>query len=306
MAYRMLFFGSATFSAPLLETLAQDKRFEVIGVVTQPDRPVGRKGELTPPPIKTTALNLGLPVFQYESVKPTEVIAELKEKQPDLIIVASFGQIMPQALLDVGKLGAINFHWSLLPKYRGASPIQGAIIEGEGKTGATIMLMDAKMDHGAILNQLEEKIEPTDTSDILYHRLSQKGAPLLADTIIGYIEKTITPKEQDHSQATFVKILTRENGKLDPVERTAEELERRVRAYQPWPGAYLELEGKRLKVLKTELGPPTSEPPSTLFNDKDLPCIACKQGTSLRLTEVQPEGKKPMKGQDFLRGQRKT
>jgi methionyl-tRNA formyltransferase len=160
MTYRVLFFGSASFSIPLLEGLARDPRFHVIGVVTQPDRPVGRKGVLTPPPLKIAAVHAGIKTYQYESVKPSKVIDELKNLQPDLLIVASFGQIMPQALLDIAPRGAINFHWSLLPKYRGASPIQAAIINGEEKTGATVMLMDTKMDHGAILTQFEDPIRP--------------------------------------------------------------------------------------------------------------------------------------------------
>ncbi len=304
MKYRVLFFGSASFSIPLLEGLARDTRFEVIGVVTQPDRPVGRKGTLTPPPIKTAGVNLGIQVYQYESVKPQDVIEELTALNPDLLIVASFGQIMPQALLNIAPRGAINFHWSLLPKYRGASPIQTAIINGEEKTGATIMLMDAKMDHGAILAQFEEPISSDDTSDTLYHRLGTIGAPLLADTVIKYSEGAITPIEQDHSQATFVKLLSRDDGKLDPINQTATELERRVRAYQPWPGTFVELQGKRLKVLLASVGKTTDAQPGSAIEQDSLPAITCKNGSALLLQEVQPEGKTPMSGASFLQGQR--
>lgn len=304
MKYRVLFFGSAAFSIPLLEGLARDTRFEVIGVVTQPDRPVGRKGTLTPPPIKTAGVNLGIHIYQYESVKSPEVIEELKALTPDLLIVASFGQIMPQALLNIAPKGAINFHWSLLPKYRGASPIQAALINGEEKTGATIMLMDAKMDHGAILAQFEEPISSDDTSDTLYHRLGTLGAPLLADTVIKYIEGIINPTIQDHSQATFVKLLSRDDGKLDPSSYTANELERRVRAYQPWPGTFLELQGKRLKVLKTSVGKMMNMTSGSTIEQEHLPAIICKDGSALLLQEVQPEGKTPMTGASFLQGQR--
>ncbi len=304
MKYRVLFFGSASFSIPLLEGLARDPRFEVIGVVTQPDRPVGRKGILTPPPIKTAGIDLGINIYQYESVKSQDVIEALKNLHPDLLIVASFGQIMPQALLDIAPHGAINFHWSLLPKYRGASPIQAAIINGEEKTGATIMLMDAKMDHGAILAQFEETIRPDDTSDTVYHRLGTIGAPLLADTVIGYVEGTITPTEQDHSQATFVKLLLRDDGKLDPTTHTATELERRVRAYQPWPGTFIELQGKRLKILQASVGEKISLDPTSTIEQNGLPTIVCKDGSTLLLNEVQPEGKSIMSGKAFLLGQR--
>ncbi len=304
MKYRVLFFGSASFSIPLLEGLARDTRFDVIGVVTQPDRPAGRKGTLTPPPIKTAGLNLGIKIYQYESVKLPEVIEELKTLAPDLLIVASFGQIMPQVLLDAAPRGAINFHWSLLPKYRGASPIQAALINGEEKTGATIMLMDAKMDHGAILAQFEEPISSDDTSDTLYHKLGTLGAPLLADTVIKYVEGTITPTEQDHSQATFVKLLSRDDGKLDPASYTATELERRVRAYQPWPGTFLELQGKRLKILNASVGKMTNMTSGSTIEQDHLPAVICKDGSALLLQEVQPEGKTPMSGGSFLQGQR--
>jgi methionyl-tRNA formyltransferase len=211
---------------------------------------------------------------------------------------------MPQALLDIAPRGAINFHWSLLPKYRGASPIQAAIINGEEKTGATVMLMDTKMDHGAILTQFEDPIRPDDTSDTLYHRLSTLGAPLLANTIIKYVKRTIIPTEQDHSQTTFVKLLSRDDGKLDPTTHTATELERRVRAYQPWPGTFIELQGKRLKVLRASVGKITNAAPGTTIEQERLPAVVGKDRFALLLQEVQPEGKTAMSGASFLQGQR--
>lgn len=302
MPHRVLFFGSASFSIPLLEGLAKDPRFQVIGVVTQPDRPAGRKGTLTSPPVKTAAVDLATPIHQYEDVKPTEVIEELKALHPDILVVASFGQIMPQALLDIAPRGAINFHWSLLPKYRGASPIQGALLNGDTTIGATIMLMDKKMDHGPILAQFEEPIHPEDTSDTLYHRLGSVGAPILTDTIMNYIKGGIIPKKQDHPQATFVRLLSREDGKLDPTQKTALELERAVRAYQPWPGTFLDIQGKRLKVVKAKLGSPTNLTPGSTFICSTFPAIACRDQSSLVLLEVQPEGKTVMNGTTFLRG----
>lgn len=301
MAYRIAFFGTASFSVPLLEGLVRDPRFEVVALVTQPDRPAGRKGTLTPPATKVAAQALQIPVYQFESVKTQDALQRIKSLQADVFAVASFGQIMPQQLLDMAPRGAINFHWSLLPRYRGASPIQGALLQGDAVTGATIMLMDAKMDHGAILSAFEEPISDQDTADTLYHRLGQKGSSLFPQVIADYLEGRITPREQDHDQATFVKLLCRDDGRLDP-HLSAVDLERRVRAYQPWPGTYLEFQGKRLKVLRAQLGPQTPLSPSTPFRHHLLPAIACKDHTSLLLLEVQPEGKGPMRGEDFLRG----
>ncbi len=301
MAYRTLFFGTAAFSVPLIEKLAQDSRFDLIGVVTQPDRPAGRKGELAAPATKQAAEALHIPVFQFESVKPTQVIEQLAALKPDLIVVASFGQIMPQALLDIAPKGAINFHWSLLPKYRGASPIQGAIMNGDTEIGATVMLMDAKMDHGDILAVFKDTILPEDTSDTLYHRLGKLGAPLLANSIVDYVQGSLTPQPQDHSQATFVKLLSREDGHLD-LHKTAEQLERQVRALDPWPGTYFLLEGKRLKVLKAALGPTSNLPIGTSFQVDALPAVTCNHQTSLLLTRLQPEGKSAMDGSAFVRG----
>lgn len=304
MSYRVLFFGTAAFSVPLFKGLVEDPRFSVIGVVTQPDRPVGRKNVLTPPPTKTAAESLGIPVFQFESVKDIGVIEQLTALNPDVLAVASFGQIMPNALLKAGSRGAINFHWSLLPRYRGASPIQAAILAGDEKTGATVMLMDSKMDHGAILASFEEPILSDDTADALYHRLGEKGATRFPQIIAEYLEGKIESQEQDHEQATFVKLLKREDGQLDPTTKTAAELERAVRAYAPWPGTYLELAGKHLKVLRAQVGVDSSLEPKTLFEHHDFPAVTCKDGTSLLLIEVQPEGKSPMSGEAFLRGQR--
>ena len=302
MSYRVLFFGTASFSVPLLEALATDARFSVCGVVTQPDRPSGRKGTLTPPATKLAAEARGIPVFQFESVKDTNVIQQLSDLKADLFIVASFGQIIPQVLLDAASKGAINFHWSLLPLYRGASPVQGAIIHGDQKTGATIMLMDARMDHGPILRQFEEPILPEDTSDTLYHRLGTVGAPILTNTVVEYLAGTITPQKQNHKEATFVKLLSRDDGRLNPLEKTAIELERLVRAYQPWPGTYLPWKDGRIKVLSAKVGPSTDLPPGTGFSVDGLPAVACLETSSLLIPHIQPESKSAMDGSAFLRG----
>ncbi len=302
MTYRVIFFGTAPFAVPLLEALIHEPRFGVVGVVTQPDRPTGRKATLTAPATKLAAVAEGVPVFQFETVKDTEAIQTLRELNPDILMVASFGQIIPLELLKIAKLGALNFHWSLLPRYRGASPVQAAILNGDAITGATIMLMDTKMDHGPILAQFEEAFLPADTALELYWRLSLRGAPILVETIFTYLEGQLTPRLQVHEQATFVKLLTRDDGRLDPRTHTAETMERMLRAYQPWPGTYFQFEKANLKILAAYIGVDTTLAPGTGFIRDNLPAIACAAGTSLVLTKLQPSGKTIMDGRAFLRG----
>ncbi len=302
MSLSILFFGTAPFSVPLIEALVADPRFLIVGVVTQPDRAVGRKGTLSAPATKTAAEHHHIPVFQFENIKETSAIETLRALKADLFVVASFGQIIPQTLLDAAPRGAINFHWSLLPRYRGASPIQAALIEGDAHTGATVMLMDAKMDHGPILSQYTEPILPEDTANDLYHRIGIHGAPLLVQTIMGFIEGQILPVHQIHEQATFVALLTREDGRLDPIAHTALELLRCLRAYHPWPGTFLPCNEGRLKILAATEGASTLLSPGIYFVIDGIPAIACRDATSLLLTRVQPEGKPAMDGASFLRG----
>jgi methionyl-tRNA formyltransferase len=280
MKLLVVFFGTSAFAVPALVALARDARFEVIGVVTQPDRPAGRKGEITKPAMKLTAETLGLPVFQFESVKDDASFDELKKIGGDVAVVASFGQIIPQRLLDVYPHGAVNIHGSILPEYRGASPIAAAIRDGKTETGVTIMLMDAKMDHGPILSIAKEPILPDDTSESLTVRMAMLGATVLPDVLAKYVAGEIKPIEQDHSKATGVKLLTREDGRLD-LNRPAVELERLVRAMTPWPGTFFEQDGKRVKVLKARV-----------------------EGDAFIPIEVHPEGKKPMSYEDYQRGRR--
>lgn len=299
----VVFYGTSPFAVPSLEALARDGRFEIVCVITQPDRPAGRKGELTKPAIKLAAEQLGLRVEQPESLKTDESYALLKSIGGELGVVASYGQIIPQPVLDLYSKGMINVHASLLPDYRGASPINASIHDGREETGVTIMVMDAKMDHGPILAMAAEPIRQDDTTVTLTPRLADLGASLLLATLPGYLDGSIKPVEQDHEKATFVKLLSREDGKLDPT-KTAVELERLVRAMDPWPGTYFEYDGKRLKVLKAAIGPDTDKPAGTLFQESSDPILACADRSSLKLLEVQPEGKKPMAGAAFARGMR--
>ncbi|MFA6429006.1 MAG: methionyl-tRNA formyltransferase [Patescibacteria group bacterium] len=298
---RVLFFGTSDFAVPALERLAQDPSFSVIGVVTQPDRPVGRKAILTAPPIKHTAERLQIPVFQFEKVKSDEAFDALKSLNFDLAVVASFGQIIPQRVLDLAPRGFINIHGSILPKYRGASPIAGAIKAGETETGITIMLMDALMDHGPILAIARETIQPDDTTTTLSARLAQIGAETLIKTVVTFLSGDLKPQEQDHASATSVKLLKREDGLIDWTQN-ATSIERTVRAYDPWPGTYTIVEGKRLKILSSTVSSTTDRPVGSFFLADGQLAVACGEGTSLVITRVQPEGKAPMSGVDFVRG----
>lgn len=300
----VVFYGTSEFAVPSLEALASDGRFSVIGVVTQPDRPVGRHAELHQPPVKITALKLGIPVYQFEQVKSDEAYQDLSTLQADLAVVASFGQIIPQRVLDLYSKGAINVHGSLLPNYRGASPIREAIANGDAETGNTIMLMDAKMDHGPMLASRAISIDTNETTATLTPKLAKSGAELLLETLTGYLNGTIKPVEQNHDKATFVKLLKREDGRLHPETDTAEALERLVRANNPWPGSFIEMNGKRLKVLAATTDGVTDQPAGTRYQVNGVPALACADGVGLLLMNVQPEGKPPLEGAAFLRGSR--
>lgn len=286
-----------------LEKLVQDHAFEVIGVVTQPDRPAGRQGTLQAPPMKIAAQNLGLNVYQFEHVKNQGTIETLKELGGELAIVASFGQIMPQALLDIYLYGVINIHPSLLPAYRGPTPFLDPILNGDKETGISIIKMDAWMDHGPLLKQVIEPIRPDDTGASLGTRLWEQAANILPDVLKDYLKGNIILQEQDHTLATKTRLLTREDAKIDWTQ-PATTIERKIRAYIPWPGTYTAEHGTRLKIHQVDLGPETSFPPGKTFIHAGLPAVACGNGSSLILKKLQPDGKKQIDGSDFLRGAR--
>lgn len=299
---KTIFFGTSNFAVPILRRLAEDARFEITAVVTQPDKPAGRKGALRKPPVKLEAERLGLPVLQFESVKSDEAFQKLSALRPDIAAVASFGQIIPRRVLDIPKHGCLNVHASLLPAYRGASPIAAAIAAGDSETGISIMLMDELMDHGPILATAVEPIRPNDTTEALEKRLAELGAGMLPDVMAGFAQGSIQPVEQDHAKATKVPLLTREHGRLD-WNKTAAELERLVRAYSPWPGTFFELDGKRIKVLEAKAAAGDQGKPGTRIVAEGLPAVVCMEGV-LTLTKLQPEGKPPLEGAAFLRGAR--
>lgn len=304
---KTIFMGTPYFAIPALEALMQSKDFKPITVVTAPDKPVGRSQELTPPPIKSLAQKYNVPVLQPEKIRNNqEFIEKIKELSPDLIIVAAYGKIIPADILSIPAKGCVNIHGSVLPKYRGPSPIQAAILEGEKNTGITIMLMDEKMDTGPILSQREIHIDPKETSETLHEKLSHLGAELLIDTLPKYISGEIKPVTQDDSIATYCQMITRDNGKLI-WDKTSEELDRQIRAFTPWPGTFTFYHiqpNKRLKILKAEIFnkelTENNEPYGTIrFDDT----VLVKTGNGwLSILELQFEGTKPSNAREFING----
>ncbi|NPV85012.1 MAG: methionyl-tRNA formyltransferase [Anaerolineae bacterium] len=300
MKARIVFMGSPEFSLPVLQMLARE--YKVVGVVTQPDRPSGRGRAMTPPPVKQLALSLGIPVIQPEKLKQPENMAQLAAWKPDLIVVAAFGQILRQNVLDLPPFGCVNVHASLLPLWRGASPIQAAILHGDQVTGVTIMKMDAGVDTGAILAQREVEILPDDTTETLSERLSLEGAELLKETLPAYLSGRLSPVEQDSSCATYAPMLKKEDGLLS-FDLTAQELVRRVRGLRPWPGAYFFWGDTVLKVHRASALAAQDAVPGQRSVQGALPAVGTASGW-LVLDEVQPAGKKSMSGEEFLRGAR--
>jgi methionyl-tRNA formyltransferase len=301
---KLVFCGTPQFAVPSLQRLAA-AGFDVQLVVTQPDRPQGRGMELTAPPVKLAALKLGLRVIQPEKIKKNQEFQDtLNELRPDAIIVVGYGRIVPPWMLQLPPHGNINVHASLLPKYRGAAPIQWAIAQGETVTGVTTMRLDEGLDTGDILLQKEMEIRPEDSSVTLAPRLAELGADLLVETMRGLEQKQIIPIPQDNSRATLAPILKKEDGLVD-FRRTAVEIHNRLRGFQPWPGAYTQFRGKNLKIVAAHpndisLNLPVAE---TRVSDGKL-LVGCGANTILELLQVQPEGKKPISARDFIIGYR--
>src|SRR6185437_15299853 len=299
---KLVFCGTPQFAVPTLERLAATG-FNVQLVVTQPDRPQGRGMELTAPPVKQSALKLGLAVVQPEKIKKNEEFqAQLRALAPDAIIVVGYGRIIPPWMLELPRYGNINVHASLLPKYRGAAPVQWAIAQGETVSGVTTMLLNEGLDTGDILLQKEMAIRPEDTALTYAPRLAELGADMIVDTLRGLEDKTIAPLPQDHAQATLAPILKKEDGLVD-FSRNATEIHNRLRGFQPWPGAYTQFRGKGLKLIAAR----PEDTPSNLaagelrVGDEKL-FVGCGHRTVLQLLQVQPEGKKAMAAREFING----
>ncbi len=297
---RVAFMGTPDFAVPTLRALIA--RYSVVGVVTQPDRPAGRGRQLVISPVKQFALTAGIPVIQPRKLREPEALAQLTAWSPDLIVVAAFGQILKTAVLDLPKFGCINVHASLLPRHRGAAPIAAAILAGEAETGITIMKIDVGLDTGPMLAYRAEPICLDDTTQTLTTRLADMGAELLIETLPAYLSNQLVPQLQDTALATYAPQLKKEDGHLD-FTRPAVELERRVRAFTPWPGAFALWEGQPIKILRaTLLGNLTGQ--AGLIMPSPLgPAVACGAG-ALALIEIQPPGRRPMPAADFARGAR--
>ena len=301
----LVFCGTPKFAVPTLEALVE-AGFNVRLAVTQPDRPSGRGLELAPPPVKARALEFGIPVVQPEQIKNNlEFRAQLEEIKPEAIVVVGYGRIIPQWMIDLPPLGNINLHGSLLPKYRGAAPIQWAIAMGETVSGVTTMRIDAGLDTGPMLLQRQLPIAPEDTAETMAPRLAALGAPLMVETLRELQTGTVTPRPQDNSQATLAPILKKEDGLIDFL-RPALEIWNRMRGFQPWPGAYTTFRGRNLHVWTARPGSARSASlsPGQLVIEGQRLFVAAGGDTSLELLEVQLEGKKRVSARDFLHGYR--
>ncbi len=302
MSLDLVFCGTPRFAVPTLEKLvAAGDRVHL--VVTQPDRPKGRGLDLVASPVKQSALHLNLPLTQPERIKTNEEFrARLIALRPDAIIIVGYGRIIPQWMLDLPPLGNINLHASLLPKYRGAAPIQWAIAHSETVTGVTTMRIDAGLDTGDILFQRELAIAPDDTSETLAPRLAAIGADLVVETLRRLQAGSVHPRPQDNSQSSLAPILKKEDGLVD-FSRSASSIFNRMRGFQPWPGAYTKFRGKNLQILQAQ---PVSDtlPPAALHPQGDRLLVGCGHNTSLELLEIQLEGKKRSSARDFIHGYR--
>jgi methionyl-tRNA formyltransferase len=297
---KIVFMGTPDFSVPILRRLVKEG-YDIVGVVTQPDRPKGRKKTLTPPPVKVEAENHGIKVLQPEKIR--NEVEDVLSLEPDLIVTAAFGQILPKELLEAPKFGCINVHASLLPELRGGAPIHYSILQGKDKTGITIMYMAEKLDAGDILTQAEVKIEERDTVGSLHDKLSEAGVKLLSETIPQLLEGKLTPKKQDDTKATFASNIKREQEKVDWT-KSGEEIYNQIRGLNPWPVAFTTYENQPLKLWWGEKMPSKNDSsPGTIIGiDHDGFVVATGNKTAIKITELQPSGKKKMSGEDYLRG----
>ncbi len=301
MKPRLVFMGSPEFAVPTLRALSES--YPILGVVTQPDRPAGRGRSLTPPPVKILAESLGLALIQPQKLREPAALNQLRQWAPDLIIVAAFGQILRPEVLDLPPYGCINVHASLLPRWRGAAPIQAAILHGDAQTGVTIMRMDPGVDTGPVISQRITPILNDDTAGTLSERLSKVGASLLLEVLPQYLSGALALQPQDNGQATYAPMRKKEDGKLDFTQPAAD-LARRVRAFNPWPGTYTLWGDQLLKIHRASAEPADAAlPPGRHALYQGRPAIATAQGL-LVLDELQLAGKKPMPGEAFLQGAR--
>ena len=295
----LVFMGSPDFSLPTLRGLAN--AYDVVGVITQPDRASGRGRELKAPPVKTLALELGIPVMQPEKLRQPEAMEQLRAWNPDLIVVAAFGQILRKDVLELPRFGCINVHASLLPRWRGAAPINAAILAGDEETGVTIMKMDAGLDTGPMLSKRSIRLTRGDTAGSVFEKLSTLGADLLIESLPEYLSGKLQPVPQPEEGMTYAPMIKKEEGQLN-FSHDVNELERRVRAFNPWPGAFMDFDRTLLKVHRARVEAGNAAEGQRLVVH-DQPAVGARGGI-LVLEEVQPAGKKPMSGKSFLSGAR--
>lgn len=304
MSIRVTFMGTAELACPSLKALAADGQYQVVQVITQPDRPQGRDLKLQPSPVKATALELGLEVFQPEKVRCAEAQKTIASQKPDIIVVAAYGQILPQSLLDLPRWGCLNVHASLLPKHRGAAPIQWAILNDDAETGVTIMRVDAGLDTGDILTVEKTAILESDNAQTLHDRLAMMGARLLVQTIPNYIAGQIQPRPQSNDQASYARKITKQDGLID-WSLSAHQIWNRVRAFAPWPGAFSYTDVPAPIIIKIweaiPVNAPTRSPGEIISADASGILVACGQ-QALKLTTIQREGKRRMPSGQFLAG----
>ncbi|MGM9593221.1 MAG: methionyl-tRNA formyltransferase [Candidatus Onthomonas sp.] len=299
---RIVFMGTPDFAVPSLERLIADGH-DIAAVYTQPDKPKNRGMKLTPSPVKEVALAHQIPVVQPQKLREEGVLETLNAYEPELIVVVAYGKLLPKALIDLPPKGCINVHSSLLPKYRGAAPINWAVINGETETGVTIMDIAEALDAGDIISQAATPIDPNESVETLHDRLAVMGAELLSRTVVSIADGTAQRTPQEHSQSTYAPMLSRE---LSPIDwsRSAREIHNQIRGLTPWPATTMELSGSTFKVYAAEeTGETTGKPAGTLVGtDKRGICMACGDGKVLRVLELQAPGKKRMKAPDYLRG----
>ena len=298
---RILFMGTPDFAVASLRALVEAGH-EICGVFTQPDKPKNRGHKMTPPPVKEYALTQNLPVFQPLKMKDGTALAIVQELQPELIVVAAYGRILPEEILQAAPYGAINVHSSILPKYRGAAPINWAILNGETVTGDTIMYMAKELDAGDIIRCAETAIDPDEDAQALTARLAELGAKTLVEVVADMSRGNLTRTPQDHSRSTYAPMLDKSLSPMD-FTRSAQALHNQVRGLIPWPCATMALQGKTVKVFRTQVGEETSAAPGTVVAaDKKGIAVACGDGRVLRITELQPEGGKRMAAAAYLAG----
>lgn len=305
MALRIVFCGTPAFALPAFRHLVAQPDFQMESVVTQPDRPRGRGGEVTSPAIKDAALEAGVAVYQPERIKSDSAHDFFKRAAPDVVVIIAYGQIIPQHLIDIPRLGWINLHASLLPKYRGAAPIQWAIVNGETRTGVTTMQIDAGLDTGPILLQRETLIARDETAPQLSAALAELGAPLVAETLRGLAAGTLVPRPQDHSKATLARALKKEDGLIN-WSFPAPMIYARVRGLDPWPGTYTTFRGVKCRIWGKPILPVSAGgiPGILLPTQEDGLLVICGENTVFRVEHVQLEGRKRVSDREFMNGAR--